>query len=262
MNINKYFLIFFLLISLSFCFKEWWEESNVIKSIYKKFIQAIELNNDNFDDYVGNNNYVVVEFYTKWCHFCKLLSPEYDKLAKEYQNKRKDVIISRLEGQANDFTLQRYGIFRFPVIALFKPNSKNIYTVFRNQRNFEQLDNWITEACPILSEKDENNVNNSTNDNMTINMTEIEKNQNLTSENEYIKNEFIDINKRIENIKNKLNLNNKNDIINKKTKDTKIKFEFDLSPIFIILAFFGLIVAFSIYSCIKNILFINKEHIK
>ena len=212
MNLRKYSLLLFLIINSSFCFKEWWEESNVIK-IYKIFIQAVELNNDNFDEYVGNNNYVIVEFYTKWCHFCKLLSPEYEKLAKEYQNKRKDVIISRLEGQANDFTLQRYGIFRFPVIALFKPNNKNIYSVFRNQRNFEELDKWITEACPILNENIKNNPNNN-NDNMKINMTELETNQNLTSENEYIKNEFIDINKRIENIKNRLNMNNNTNIIN------------------------------------------------
>ena len=39
-------------------------------------------------------------------------------------------------------------------------------------------------------------------------MTEIENNQNLTTEIEYIKNEFIDINKRIEDIKDRLNLNN------------------------------------------------------
>ena len=54
-----------------------------------------------------------------------------DKLATEYKEKRKDVVISRLEGQANSFTLQRYSIFRFPVIALFKPKSKDMYTIFQ-----------------------------------------------------------------------------------------------------------------------------------
>ena len=92
-------------------------------------------------------------------------------------------------------------------------------------------------------------------------MTEIEKSQNLTTENEYIKNEFIDINKRIENIKNLLNFNNDKDI-NKNKKNTKIKFEFDFSPIFLLLSFIGLLILFTIYSYIKNIFFINKEHIK
>ena len=65
---------------------------------------------------MGKNYCVIVEFYTKWCQYCKLLSPEYDKLVEEYKDKRKDIIISRLEGQENSFTLQRYGIFRFPVL--------------------------------------------------------------------------------------------------------------------------------------------------
>ena len=93
-------------------------------------------------------------------------------------------------------------------------------------------------------------------------MTELEKNQNLTSENEYIKNEFIDINKRIENIKNRLNLNNNTNIINKNKKNTNIQFEFDLSPIFLILGFVGLLVIYIIYSSLKSFLFINKEHFK
>ena len=80
-----------------------------------------------------------MEFYTKWCHFCKLLAPEYGKLAQEYQNKRKDVVISRIEGQANDFTLQRFEIFRFPIIVLFKPNNKQIYSIFQDEKTFEKL---------------------------------------------------------------------------------------------------------------------------
>ena len=82
-------------------------------------------------------------------------------------------------------------------------------------------------------------------------MTEIGDNQNLTSENEYIKNEFIDIHKRIENIKNKLNLNN--DGINNKNNITqKIKFEFEFSPVFLLLSFIGLILLLTIYSYIRN----------
>jgi thiol-disulfide isomerase/thioredoxin len=107
---------------------------------------------------------VVVEFYTKWCKFCKILSPEYDKLAKEYQEKRKDVVISRLEGQANSFTLQRYNIFRFPVIALFKPKSKEMYSIFQNERDFDHLSKWINDACPIINnEKKNENINRANN---------------------------------------------------------------------------------------------------
>ena len=108
--------------------------------------------------------------------------------------------------------------------------------------------------------EDNNNINETNNESLIINMTEIEKNQNLTTENEYIKNEFIDINKRIENIKKRLNLNNEGNV--KKKENKKIKFEFEFSPIILLISFLGLLILFSIYSFIKNLFFTNKEHIK
>ena len=74
------------------------------------------------------------------------------------KKKRKDVIVSRLEGQSNDFTLQRYGIFRFPVVALFKPNSKHIYSIFQNQRVFDELNKWVNDTCPVIDDKKEKNI--------------------------------------------------------------------------------------------------------
>ena len=219
------------------------------------------MNNDNFDEYVGKNNCVIVEFYTKWCQFCKILSPEYNKLAEEYKKKRKDIIIARLDGQDNGFTLQRYGIFRFPFLALFKPNNKQIYSIFHNNRVFDELDKWISEICPeVNEEKEKIKDNNSTNGSLIVNMTEIGNDQNLTTENEYIKNEFIDINKRINDLKYRLNI--KSDNNHKKDKNNKLQFEFEISPIFLLISFLVILVLFTIYSWIKNILFTSKEHMK
>ena len=266
MNHNFFPFLILLLINVTLCFKEWWEESKVyINNLYQLFllkIQAVELNNYNFDDYVGKDNYVLVEFYTKWCQYCKFLSPVYDQLVEEYKEKRKDITISRLEGQENDFTLQRYGIFRFPVIALFKPKSKHIYTIYKRERSFEELSRWINETCPLIIEdkKENNKIDENINKEFKINMSEYE-NQNLTTEDEYITNEFININKRIDNIKNKLGLN-ANKTIKAKKEIKKIKFEFELSPMILILCFICTLVGISLYSAIKKIILNNKEHIK
>ena len=260
MNVKNFQFLIILLIKTSLCFKEWWEESKVYKNnliqIFLLIIQAVELNNYNFDDYVGKENCVIVEFYTKWCHFCKFLSPEFEKVVEEYKDKRKEIVIARLEGQSNDFTLQRYGIFRFPVIALFKPKSKHIYTIYQGDRSFNDLKNWINETCPQSHDKDgENKINN--NNDYKININEY-KNQNLTTEDDYITNEFININKRIDNIKNKLGLS-----MNKTIKSEKeIRVEFELSPIIILFCFICFLVSFSLYSVIKKLILNNKEHIK
>ena len=266
------FSIFFLsyillLIKTTLCFKEWWEESKVyINNLYQLFllkIQAVQLNNYNFDDYVGKNNYVIVEFYTKWCHFCKLLYPDYEKLVEEYKEKRNDIIIARIDGQENDFTLQRYQIFRFPVIALFKPNDKHIYKIYQNQRIFDEMKNWVNESCPLIIEdkKDINEKNDNINNNKTfkINSSEYE-NQNLTTEDEYITNQFIYINKRIDKIKNKLGMNI-DKTIKPKRETKKIKFEFELSPIFILFWFIVFLIVTYAYTSIKKF-FLDKSHIK
>ena len=119
------------------------------------------------------------------------------------------------------------------------------------------MSKWINDACPIINNEKKNENINRTN---KLNITEILNNQNLTSETEYIKNEFIDIHKRIENIKNQLNMNN--NVNKKKREPKKIKFEFELSPINILIIFLGSLIFFAIYSSIKNIFLANKEHIK
>ena len=223
----------------------------------------MQLNNFNFDEYVGKNNYVIVEFYTKWCHYCKFLYPEYEKLVEEYKDKRKDIIIARIDGQENDFTLQRYEIFRFPVIVLFKPNDKHIYKIYQNQRIFDELNKWVNESCPPIiedkkdrNEKDDNFTSNET---FKINASDYE-NQNLTTEEEYITNQFIYINKRIDRIKDKLGMNVDKSI--KTKKDTKkIKFELELSPIFILFCFIVFLIVVYAYSSIKKII-LNKSHVK
>jgi hypothetical protein len=125
------------------------------------------------------------------------------------------------------------------------------------------MNKWINETCPkfIEDKKDDNNINN--NRDYKINMSNYE-NQNLTTEDDYIKNEFISINKRIDNIKNKLgmNINNKDNRTRVKKENRRLRFEFELSPIYILLFFVALLIIISTYSAVKNYIFNNKEHVK
>ncbi len=113
-------------------------------------LQAFDITDDNYDDIVGQNKYVLIKFYTKWCRFCKLLSPEYDKLVDIFNNTRKDIIIGRLEADSNDITASKYGINQFPILALFAPGSKRIIAVYQGMRQSEHMANWIRESLSLI----------------------------------------------------------------------------------------------------------------
>lgn len=228
----------------------------------------VELTNDNFDDIVGKDKYVFVKFYTKWCMYCKMLAPEYEKLYERYQEKRKDeIVIARLEGGANDIIISRYGVYSFPLLALFFPGDRRIKAVFQGQRTVDTLDQWLDHLAPKLElpqkkEESKKNDSNTTNDNIEEDnkIIQIQNKTNMTDESEYIKREFIDIKKKIGNIEKMIStVNNliekeqnlRANISKGKGKITenknKITIEIDVSPFNIIM---GLIVVSVIISVV------------
>lgn len=189
-------IIFF---KLTINFKEWWEESIVF-----------EFRNDNVENYIGSDKYIIIEFYTKWCQYCKSLFPTYEELFKKYNETRKDIIIGRINCDFNTQTCENYGIFAYPNIALFKPNSKKIISIFTQSRNINLLSNWINNNCPVIVKKNLKGKNidyNISTQNLTKNREKI------TEENEYFKRQFISIKERLNLIEEKM----------KKIRSNKIK---------------------------------------
>ena len=111
---------------------------------------VVELTSGNFDEIVGKEKYVVVKFYTKWCRYCRIMAPEYEKLYEDYQKGgRKDLVISRLEAGSNEEIARRYGIFSFPIVVIFNPNSSEIASIFQGRRTAEDMNLWIDRAAPL-----------------------------------------------------------------------------------------------------------------
>lgn len=122
--IIKYLLLLLIIVHLDYtnAYKEWWENS-----------AAIELNDANFADSINNDkDFFIVEFYTKWCQFCKKLAPIYNELVSESlkinenlkSNLTEDSLVSsfkvaRIECDSNQMTSMLYGIYQFPTIVAF-----------------------------------------------------------------------------------------------------------------------------------------------
>ena len=196
-------------------FKEWWEESIVF-----------EFTNNNVDNYIGSDKYIIIEFYTKWCQYCKLLFPVYEEVFKKYNETRKDIIIGRINCEFNSKTCENFGVFAYPNIVLFIPNSKRMKSVFTQNREVNIISNWINDNCPVIIKKNLKGKNieyNISTKNFTKNREKI------TEENEYFKRQFISIKDRLILIEEKMkkissNKNKRrNNKVVKKIKKEEIK---------------------------------------
>ena len=186
---------------------------------------VLELTSDTFDNNVGSDKYALVEFYTKWCRYCKDLAPEYEKLYEHYKQHRQDVIISRIEGGANYAVLARYGIQSFPIIALFIPGDKRIKNVYQGPRTFERFNEWITALCPVIPVKNNTKLDNNGTNSNNSSESEVEV---MKQQIEKMKNEFNEINKVLSETKEKMN-NLRNNSGSSSSKGKKIVIEIDMS---------------------------------
>ena len=72
----------------------------------------------NREKYNNNNNNTtpaLVLFYADWCHYCKSMMEDWDKLASEKSND-KSVNIVKLESKDSGDMMKKYGVTGFPTI--------------------------------------------------------------------------------------------------------------------------------------------------
>ncbi|MCW3994714.1 MAG: thioredoxin [Candidatus Bathyarchaeota archaeon] len=71
----------------------------------------------NFDETIGKNKLVLIDFWASWCGPCRALAPTIEELAKETDGK---VLIGKLDVDENPDTAQRFQVFSIPTMIIFK----------------------------------------------------------------------------------------------------------------------------------------------
>lgn len=84
-----------------------------------------DLTPDNFDEVVGKDAGVLVEFYAPWCGHCKSLVPEYAKLGAAVKaSGSSKVVVAKVNADAHNALGTRFGVSGFPTIKFFPAGSQ------------------------------------------------------------------------------------------------------------------------------------------
>jgi len=75
------------------------------------------LTDKNFEETIGKNKVVLVDFWAGWCGPCRALAPTIEELSKELAGK---VLVAKLDVDENPTTAEKFQVYSIPTVVLIK----------------------------------------------------------------------------------------------------------------------------------------------
>lgn len=68
---------------------------------------------DNFEQFISDNNKVLIDFYATWCGPCRVLSKTIDLFAEKHA----DIAVGKCDVEENPDVAERFGVRNLPFIV-------------------------------------------------------------------------------------------------------------------------------------------------
>ncbi|ORX86692.1 disulfide isomerase [Anaeromyces robustus] len=115
------------------------------------FVSAgmVELDDTKFNELIGGDVPILVEFYAPWCGHCKNLKPTYDLVAEAYEHVKEKVYISKIDGDKYKELAKSQGVKSYPTIKLYMPQDKK-GILYDKERSLEEFVKFIDEKTGLI----------------------------------------------------------------------------------------------------------------
>jgi protein disulfide-isomerase A1 len=101
---------------------------------------VLEVSEDNFDEVVDNNEYVLLFFYAPWCSHCNSLKPIFADAAETLHNEGIGVQLAKVDATQHMDLAKEFGLKGYPTLKWFHNSEPDDYT---GQRSTAAIVKWV-----------------------------------------------------------------------------------------------------------------------
>lgn len=77
---------------------------------------TVELTKENFQDVVGNNDFVVIDFWAPWCGPCRSFAPTYEAASEKHA----DIVFGKVNTEEQQELAGYFQIRSIPTLMIFR----------------------------------------------------------------------------------------------------------------------------------------------
>jgi len=82
----------------------------------ERAVAVVELTDNNFEDTVTNNDFVIVDYWAPWCGPCRSFAPTYEKVSEEHE----DIVFAKVNTEDEQSIAGHFQIRSIPTLMIFR----------------------------------------------------------------------------------------------------------------------------------------------